>query len=130
MANLVVRAGSTYINDTKVAEASEAEITFNPKRTGMYGADGWMGLTRGAVNMDVRVTILVPVSGNTPDFVNDLVNQNDVELAMVIGGYIFRGTGGYNSGTMRYVTETGRCEGTFGVEIGKPILVNIANPGV
>ena len=125
MANLVVRAGATYLNDAKVAEASEAELTFNPRRQDMFGAEGWMGLTHGAITMDARVTILVPVSGTQPDFIDDLLNQNDVELAMVIDGRVFRITGGYTQGTMRYNTETGRCEGTFAINGGKPQVTKL-----
>jgi hypothetical protein len=125
MANLIVRAGATYLNDQKVAEASDAEMTLNPRRQDMFGAEGWMGLTRGATTMDVRVTLLIPVSGTQPDFINDLVNQNDVELAMVIDGRVFRITGGYTQGTMKYNTETGRCDGTFAINGGPPQITDL-----
>ena len=123
MANLIVRAASVYLNDQKLAECSEAEITINPRRTDMFGAEGWMGLTRGAITMDVKMSHLVPVDGTQPDFLPDVIAQNDVEFACPIDGKILRITGGYTQSTLRYNTETGRCEGSITINGGSPTVI-------
>lgn len=120
MALPVVRAFPVFYNDRKCAEAYEQELTTDPRRQPVFGAEGYLTHTRGAVTGSLNISYIVPVGGTTPDFIVDTVLQNNVEIGIPVDGKIIRQTAAIEQNTMRSNTETGRAEGTLRLGFGPP----------
>lgn len=122
MAQPVVRAFPIYIKGKKLGEAHGTNFTLTPQRTKLYGAEGFLALSRGAVSCGVEVDYIVPVSGTSVDVIAQIILQQDVTVQLPIGGKTYTIQMGYTSGNVQSNTETGVVQGKFSLEGGAPTI--------
>lgn len=123
MALPIVRAAALFYNSRLVAECYSGDQAVDPRRQALFGAQGYLTHSRGAVTGSIQIEYIVPVGGTTPDMLADTLAQNDVETAVPIDGVLVTATAAITQNTMKWNTETGRCEGTLRLEYGPPTVV-------
>lgn len=121
MAKPVIRAMAFYWKDKKAATVNQTSVKIKSGRSALMGAEGLLAFSRGAVMFDIDIDEVVPVSGSTTvDDIAAILNQEDVDVAVTLGGKIFRVTMAVISADYQSDTETGKCTGKITLSGGKP----------
>lgn len=119
----VVRAFPIFINSKKVGEAHGVAFSLQPNRQRLYGAEGMLALSRGAVTCGVEVDMIVPVGGTSVDMLALLIQQKDVGVQLPIGGKTYDVDMGFTDGNVNGNTETGVVNGKFTLQGPAPKIV-------
>ncbi len=123
MANPVIRGLPVYINGKKAATINKWDINFKGAREPMFGADGLMTHSKGAQSFELKVSEITPIGGSALTEINKkLLNQEDIQIAVPIGGQLITctcaGTGhGFSS-----ETEGGKTTGEATFSGGVPTV--------
>lgn len=120
MAMPVVRAYPLFINAKKVGQVHGTNFSVMPNRQKLYGAEGFLTLSRGAVTCGVEADFIEPVTGTDVDFIAQWILQQDVGVQLPIGGKQYIIDMGYVNGNVQANTETGVVNGKCTLEGGVP----------
>jgi hypothetical protein len=120
MAMPQVRAFPLFINAKKVGQVNGTNFSVMPNRQKLYGAEGFLTLSRGAVTCGVEVDFIEPVTGDDVDFIANWILQKDVGVQMPIGGKQYVIDMGFTGGNVTSNTETGVVNGKCTLEGGVP----------
>lgn len=120
MALIQVRAFPCFIKSKKVGQIHGTTFTIMPNRQKLFGAEGFLTLSRGAVSCGVEVDAIVPVGGMDIDVLAQIILQMDVGVQLPIGGKQYVIDMGYTGGNVQSETETGVVRGRFTLEGGIP----------
>jgi hypothetical protein len=120
MALPVVRAFPIFLKNKKLGQAHGTNFTIMPNRTKLFGAEGFLALSRGAVTTGVDVDFIMPVSGIDVDVLAQMILQQDVGVQLPIGGKMYVIEMGYTNGNVQSSTENGVVNGKFTLEGGVP----------
>lgn len=115
-----VRAFPAFIKQKKIGQVHGTTFTIQPNRQKLYGAEGFLTLSRGAVSCGVEVEAIVPVAGMDLDLLQQMILQQDVGVQLPIGGKQYVIDMGYTGGNITSNTETGVVQGRFTLEGGVP----------
>ena len=116
----VVRAYPLFINTKKVGQVHGTNFSVMPNRQKLFGAEGFLTLSRGAVSCGVEVDFIEPVTGTDVDFIAQWILQQDVGVQLPIGGKQYVIDMGYTGGNVQSETETGVVRGRCTLEGGVP----------
>ena len=121
MANPTVRHIAVYINSKKAATINNVSVTFDSGRTALYGSEGYLTHSKGAVMTRMDFTEVTPVSGS--DLVSlekKFFRQEDVEIAVIIGGTAKRLPMAMKQFQFDSQSESGAATGKGSLEGGLP----------
>lgn len=123
MGRPTVRAGVFYWRNRKAAETNKASIKFTHNRKPIPGADGYAAWSKGAVMAEISITEFVPVGGSTTSAdIERILNQEDIDAAILIGGKFYRQKWAVTENTLSYDSETGVSEGQLTLQGSKPTV--------
>jgi hypothetical protein len=124
MAQPTVRAFAIYIDDKKTATCHQQSATFQGGRTAVMGSEGYLTHTKGAIQTRLSLTEITPMSGSDMQALEKkFLNQENVQIAMFIGGTIKRVEMAIVSLEFTSTTDTGVASGTGQFEGGVPAVV-------
>jgi hypothetical protein len=124
MAQPTVRAFAIYINDKKTATVNQQSASFMGGRTPVMGSEGYLAHSKGAIQTKLTLNDIVPISGSDLQALEQkFLNQENVEIAMFIGGTVKRVEMAIVSLEFGSTTETGVASGTGQFEGGVPKIV-------
>lgn len=121
MAQPTVRAFAIYIDDKKVATVHQQSVTFQGGRTATIGSEGYLTHSKGAIQTRLSLTEITPMSGSDMQALEKkFFRQENVEIAMFIGGTIKRVEMAIVSLEFSSTVDTGVATGTGQFEGGVP----------
>lgn len=123
MANPVVRPWPIFINGKKAGTVSKGSYKINPRREPMFGADGLLTHSKGAVTVELQATEITPVSGSSlTTILKKILNQEDFELAAPIGGQLHKFTAACTGTGFESDSESGKATGEATFSGGLPTV--------
>lgn len=120
MSNPVVRAFPVFYQGRKIATAYENDYRITTGRTRLFGAEGYLTHSKGAVVTSLSINLVIPVTGEAPETVLDALNQDDVTIGIPVGGKVHTVVMAITEKDMKSNTERGTVEGTMTLEGGVP----------
>lgn len=120
MAQAVIRAFPIYINDTKVAEASNSTEDRTVNAANQYGVDGVLGQSIGADETKVDFDVIVPITG-TGIRIDDLIGV-PVGVGVLRNGRLMRTNGVITSSAYTSTSKSGEATGKFSFIGGAPVF--------
>ncbi len=118
----VVRPYPIYYQSKKIGEAFESDAGINPNRQPVFGAEGMIAHTYGAVVSSLSFKYVIPVNGTSLDFLSDCINQKNIDIGIPVGGQFVVVTMAIMSCNMTANIESGKCEGSLSLAGGKPTI--------
>lgn len=119
-----VKAFAIYFQDKKAFTVNQQTITFPAGRTAVFGAEGYLAHSRGAIQVRISVTEITPFGGS--DLINELVRrhliQANVKMKMLVGGKVVTAEMAIESLEFSSQTETGVATGTGQFGGGIPLI--------
>lgn len=117
-----VRAFAFYWRDKKSAMVNQTNFKIMPGRTAMFGAEGYLVHSKGAVQCRIEINEVIPIAGSasTQDVEQYVIAQHDIEVGIIVGGKFFRVAMAITEADYTSNTETGKCEGKIVLEGGIP----------
>ena len=119
----IVRAAPIYANGAKIAECESLTFEISGGGEAVFGLEGLLTFTKGAVTTKASCKAIVPVAGMCSRFTEKLVAQVDVEIGVMLDGKLFQVTMRPMTANYSSDSKTGRVEGAFPCEGGGPKLV-------
>lgn len=121
MADPVVRAAVFYWRNRKALETNKVTIKFSHGRRALPGAEGILAFSKGQSMMEVTMTEIIPVGGSTTTAdIEKILAQEDIDIAVVIGGKYYRQKMAVTENTMESDSETGVCTGSMTLQSKNP----------
>lgn len=123
MAQPTVRHMSLYLNDKKVATINNISVTFDSGRTALYGSEGYLTHSKGAMMTRMDFTEVTPVGGSDLTALEKkFFNQEDVDVALIVGGTAKRLPMALKQFQFDSASESGACTGKGQLEGGRPVI--------
>jgi hypothetical protein len=117
--SMTVRAAPIYVGPLKVAELTEATVTFK--------ANGELIITieevvksKGVVTTEVTADTVVPFGGLTVDMVGLLIHQTEVQVGVLTNGTYYTVTGTFDEASIKTMVKSGSTTGSFKFSGGTP----------
>lgn len=91
MANPVVRMTAFYLNGKKAFTVNSVGYKINPNRNQMFGQEGLLTHSKGAVTVSFDIKEVTPIGGSSiADLNKKIINQEDIDCAVIIAGKLHR----------------------------------------
>ena len=114
-----VQAVPIYVGPLKVAELTEATITFKANGELLVTMEEVVK-TKGVVTTEISADALVPFGGMTVDMVGLTVAQTDVQVGVLMNGNYYTVDGTFDEATVKTMIKSGSTTGSFKFSGGTP----------
>jgi hypothetical protein len=82
-----VRAFAIYINHKKAFTCNQQSISIPMGRTAVFGQEGYLAHSKGAVQVRLQLNEITPVGGSDlTQLLDKSLKQENVDIAMFVGG--------------------------------------------
>jgi len=116
-----------YIGTEKAATVNQVEYQINPARTAVFGQEGYLAHSKGAITTQITVNEVTPVAGSTftQKLMDKILNQEDIDCAIKVGEKLHMVTMAVTATTFRGQVENGVADGSVTLQGGVPDLATI-----
>ena len=119
-----VRAFAIYFGEDRAFTVHQQSISIPAGRTAVFGQEGYLAHSRGAVQVKMSLTEITPVAGS--DLIRELqakhLTQQNVIIKMHVGGTIMSAEMAITMLDFSSNTETGVATGQGTFEGGVPLI--------
>lgn len=117
-----VRANAVFWREKKIAEIFQSELRVLTGSSALFGAEGYYTHSKGAVQCQVELSQIVPVSGTstTNDLEQYIIAQKDIDIGFIIGEKFVRQTMRVTEVRFSSDTENGRAISSVTLQGGVP----------
>jgi hypothetical protein len=112
MPNPIERAVPIYVNDQKVGEATSGSFDIDPG-VALHIAQDMTAISRGVVTCKMKMNTLIPVLGLKQNFFLTVLNQQDCDVQLYIGGQFFTYAGIISGAAVKWDVAKGTCDGDW-----------------
>lgn len=119
-----VRAFAIYFGSKKAFTCNQQSISIPTGRTAVFGQEGYLAHSKGAVQIRLQLTEITPVGGSDlADLRAKAIAQENVTLGLLVGGKLMTAEFAITNLEFTSNTETGVATGTGTFEGGVPKLL-------
>jgi hypothetical protein len=116
---MTVRAAPIYVGPLKIAELTEATVTFKANGELLVTIEEVVK-TQGVVTTELTADTVVPFGGLGVDMVGLLINQTNVQVGVLMNGTFYTVTGTFDEASIKTMIKSGSTTGSFKFSGGTP----------